>query len=105
MTDTTLINTYQYWMPTRIIFGEGTLSHLADVTKHSAGRIMVVSNGSMVRLGILDSVREILGSNRMILFDRITPNPNPAIIDEAVEVARSEGCETVVGIGGGSASM
>jgi phosphonate metabolism-associated iron-containing alcohol dehydrogenase len=95
--------TYQYSMPTRIEFGEGVLSRLADIIGPGEGPIMIISNRSMGRLGVIDRVRELLGSDRIIVFDLVSPNPTLELIDEVVEVTRSEKCRAVVGIGGGSA--
>jgi butanol dehydrogenase len=38
-----------------------------------------------------------------VLFDRIEPNPRATTIDEGGKIAREEGCELILALGGGSA--
>ena len=94
---------YRYWMPTRIVFGEGALSHLPDSVGDSSSRVLVVSTGAMHRLGVLDRILELLGEDRTVVFSPVAPYPTPEVVDEAVAVCRDSGCAVVVGIGGGSA--
>jgi len=94
---------YRYWMPTRIVFGEGTLSHLPIAVGDSSSRVLVVSTGAMHRLGVLDRILELLGEDRTVVFSPVTPYPTPDVVDEAVTLYRDSGCAVVVGIGGGSA--
>ena len=73
---------YRYWMPTRIVFGEGALSHLPDAVGDLASRVFVVSTGAMHRFGVLDRIQELLGEDRTVVFSPVPPNPTPDAVDE-----------------------
>ena len=94
---------YQYWMPTRVVFGDGALSRLPEVVDDSAARVLVIATGSMGRLGVLDRVEDMLGRDRTVLYGHVSPSPTPEVVDEVTAVCRDEGCDAVVAIGGGSA--
>lgn len=97
---------FSFYMPTRIIFGPGRLSELAR-TPHLPGRkalVVIGAGGAMRRNGYLDSVLETLTQRGMesVVYDRILPNPVSDHVDEGAAVARQEGCDLVIGLGGGS---
>ena len=43
------------------------------------------------------------GGLETVVFDGVRADPPAAVVDEAVALARAEGAELVVGLGGGSA--
>jgi alcohol dehydrogenase len=98
---------FQYYMPTRIVFGPDTLKSLAD-TPHlpRGGKAMVVigESGAMVRLGYLARVQGLLSAQdvQTIVYDNIRPNPESDSVEEAAAVCRDQGVDFVVGLGGGS---
>ena len=59
----------------------------------------------MRRTGTLDTVLESLehAGVTAALYDRVSPDPKSDEVDEAVELARREDCDVIVGLGGGSA--
>ncbi|MGE4553848.1 MAG: iron-containing alcohol dehydrogenase [Desulfovibrionaceae bacterium] len=99
---------FQFFLPTRILFGVGCLEELAT-TPHlpKGGKAMIVmtSGGSMLRHGHLARVQGCLSNQgvRSVIYDKITPNPESAQIDEAAATARRLEVDFVVGLGGGSA--
>jgi alcohol dehydrogenase len=38
-----------------------------------------------------------------VVFDKILPNPIKAHVMEAADLARKEGCDFIIGLGGGAA--
>ncbi len=93
------------YIPTRLLFGAGELNQLASAGLPGKKALIVVSaGGSMARLGYLDRVRALLaqGGADSVVFDRVQPNPIRATVMEGTEVCRAEGCDFVVGLGGGS---
>jgi len=59
----------------------------------------------MKKLGITDKVMKLLegSSVEATLYDNIPPNPPVEIVDEGAKIARKEGCDVIIGLGGGSA--
>jgi len=97
---------FSYYMPTRLIFGAGKLAELKE-TPYIPGKkalIVIGSGGSMRKLGYLEQVEAFLKENHVssIVFDKILPNPLTEHVDEGAALARKEGCDFVVGLGGGS---
>jgi alcohol dehydrogenase len=97
---------FNYFIPTRIIFGAGKLKELAT-TRHLPGKkaLIVISSGaSMRRQGYLDRVIGYLDERgvQAVVFDKILPNPVVEHVSEGAALAKREGCDFVIGLGGGS---
>ncbi len=91
--------------PTRILFGEGVLSDLpGELESLGAGKVLLVSDKGLVKAGLVGRVRDVLeaGGVSVVVFDQVSPNPTGGQVDEGAGVFRSEGCDAVVGLGGGS---
>jgi len=96
---------FSYFMPTKIIFGAGRLKELATLPLPGKKALLVIgAGGSMRKLGYLDRVQAYLRENRVssVVFDKILPNPLTEHVDEGAALARTEGCDFVLGLGGGS---
>jgi alcohol dehydrogenase len=97
---------FSYYMPTRIIFGCGKLNELKK-TPHLPGKktlIVIGSSGAMKKHGYLDRVIDYLKENGVesVVYDRIVPNPVSEQVEEGATVAKENGCDFVLGLGGGS---
>ena len=97
---------FNYYMPTRIIFGAGELNILST-TPYLPGKkaLVVISSGnSMKKYGYLDRVRGYLKENgvQTVLFDKILPNPISEHVAEGAKIAKDNNCDFVIGLGGGS---
>ena len=96
---------FQYYMPTRILFGKGQLSHLHEQELPGKKALIVTSAGtSMKKYGYLEQVErqlELAGVSS-VLFDRILPNPIREHVMEGAALARQMGCDFIIGLGGGS---
>lgn len=94
-----------YYMPTRIFFGEGELNRLGTEKLPGSKALIVLSAGkSMKQFGYLDRVKELLEKNNTgyAVFDKVLPNPIQRHVMEGAALARSEGCDFILGLGGGS---
>lgn len=97
---------FNYYMPTRVIFGRGRLKELAQAELPGKKALIVITGGnSMRKFGYLDKVQALLRENGVdsTVFDKVLPNPIEAHVEEAAELARREECDFVIGLGGGSA--
>jgi len=97
---------FNYYIPTRIIFGAGKLKELAT-TPYLPGNkaLIVISSGtSMRKYGYLEKVQSYLKENGVesVVFDKILPNPIQEHVMEGAAVAKNNGCDFVIGLGGGS---
>ena len=97
--------TFSTFIPTRLLFGCGEIARLATEKLPGKKALVVISAGtSMKKYGYLDKVVSLLaqGGVESVVYDKILPNPVRAHVMEAAGVCRSEGCDFVVGLGGGS---
>ena len=101
------IPSFNWFNPTRVIFGVGELSRLGSVIDDVAGadaRVFLVTGRSSLRArGILAPVVDSIGSSRVTLYDKVSPFPSPDLVDEALGECRAASAHIVVAIGGGSA--
>ncbi|OHB79027.1 MAG: alcohol dehydrogenase [Planctomycetes bacterium RBG_16_55_9] len=97
---------FSCYMPTRILFGCGKLNELATTPYLPGKKALVVIGGSgaMKKHGYLDRVIQLLKTNGVetVVYDKILPNPVTEHIEEGAAVAKKNGCDFVVGLGGGS---
>ncbi|MFU0831790.1 MAG: 1,3-propanediol dehydrogenase [Oscillospiraceae bacterium] len=96
---------FNYFIPTKILFGKGQLSNLHKEKLPGKKALIVTSSGhSVKRFGYLDRLQkelELAGVS-YALFDKILPNPVKRHVMEGAQLAKKEGCDFVIGLGGGS---
>ncbi len=92
-------------LPTKVLFGPGMLEQLANEKMPGKKALLVISNGKSARengaLKATEGALTAAGAD-FILFDKIQSNPLEPTIMEGVECARANGCDFIVGLGGGS---
>ncbi len=96
---------FNYYIPTKILFGAGKLEELSQEPLPGKKALIVISNGtSMKKNGYLDRVISLMQSQGIesVVFDKILPNPINKHVMEGAAMAKSEGCDFIVGLGGGS---
>ncbi|MCF7928504.1 MAG: iron-containing alcohol dehydrogenase [Spirochaetales bacterium] len=96
---------FTYYMPTKLLFGAGSLEKLADQQLPGKKALIVIGESGIMRktgyLGRVEGYLKDAGADSVV-FDKIKPNPLASHVDEAAALARSENCDFVVGLGGGS---
>lgn len=96
---------YQFYVPTRVLFGAGQLNHLHEQSLPGKKAMVVISNGKSTREnGTLDRTLEELhkAGVETVLFDKVGANPVKAVVEEGGHFAKENGCDFVVAVGGGS---
>lgn len=96
---------FDYYVPTKILFGKGQLANLHSQKLPGQKALIVISSGKSTREnGYLARVEEELNLAGVlhIVFDKILPNPIKTHVMEGATLARKEGCDFVIGLGGGS---
>jgi len=99
------IGKFTYFLPTKIVFGQGKINDLGDLVKGIGKRALIVTGGKSAKsTGLLDKVVKQLDEAKIghVHFDKIVPNPLSTTVDEGAKVAKDENCDFVIGIGGGS---
>lgn len=96
---------FEFQNPTRLIFGVGNLSRLGEVVRGHGGRaLLVTGGGSVKRSGVYDRALASLQAAGVTVAEcpGVEPNPRISSVARGAQMARSEGCDVVVALGGGS---
>ncbi|MDE0307702.1 MAG: iron-containing alcohol dehydrogenase [Albidovulum sp.] len=89
---------------TRIQFGFGAISLLGDeVRRLGANRPLVITDRGVANAGVLDRVLAYVESDRLVVYDRTTENPNENSLNDCLEIWSDEKCDCAIAVGGGSA--
>jgi choline dehydrogenase len=100
-----MANLRSFEVPTVVKHAPGALAHLADEVKAlGVKRPMLVTDEGLVSAGLVDEPVKVLkaGGIDHVLFDEVVANPPIALVDHGAEVYQSEGCDGLIGFGGGS---
>lgn len=97
---------FNYFIPTRIVFGKGTLKQLSSYDLPGTKAMIVTTNGQSVkRFGYLDTLIKQLENKNIeyVVFDKIPPNPTKDVVMEGAGICKDQNIDFVIGFGGGSA--
>ncbi|MFI3140758.1 MAG: iron-containing alcohol dehydrogenase [Clostridia bacterium] len=97
---------FNYYIPTRILFGKGSVKTLGEQTLPGKTALIVTTNGKSVKkFGYLDTVIEQLEKQgvKHFVFDKILPNPIKEHVMQGSDFCKANGVDFVIGLGGGSA--
>ncbi|MGD9317399.1 MAG: iron-containing alcohol dehydrogenase [Anaerolineae bacterium] len=100
-----MINLRSFQVPTVVKHAPGSITCLADEIKAlGSHRPMLVTDKGLVNAGLVDEASKSLkaGNVDFVLFDGVVANPGIGLVDDAAEMYRSEGCDGLIGFGGGS---
>ncbi len=96
----------QYHLPTHIITGVGCIAQLpGSVKQFGTSVLLVTGRTSLRRSGALPRVLEGLERTgiRVVVYDAVAGEPTLDMVRGAVDLARQEQVQAILGIGGGSA--
>jgi len=100
------MNKWNFYDPTRVIFGAGTLDQLGIVNLPGRKALIVTTSGkSVIKFGYLDCVQVLLTKQNVesVVFNNVSQNPTQDQVMEAASTAKKENCDFVIALGGGSA--
>lgn len=89
-----------------IIFGSGSITHLAECAKRvGAKRVLFVSDQGVEDAGWVDLVKGILQVNNLdcVYFNDVNSNPRDEQVHKGARMYEKEGCDVIIALGGGSA--
>lgn len=90
-----------FTFPNRILFGAGARTSLAEeLARLKVARPLIVTDPGLRALGIADAVASTLPD--AILFDAVQANPAEEDVLGGLDLYRNQGCDGLVGLGGGS---
>ncbi len=100
-----MMKTFEFLLPTRIVFGNGVIKNVGQEAKKLGRRALIVTDKGVLRTGCIDAIKDHLtGSDLAVeIFDAVEPNPRDTTVQKGAAVAKDFGCDLLVGVGGGSA--
>lgn len=72
--------------------------------KHHNNSVLIITDAGIRKFGITARLERILSSNGITytIYDKTVANPTTVNVDEAVALYLSQGCNAIIGFGGGS---
>lgn len=96
---------YTFSLPTTIIFGEGVISEAGKHAKDlGATKVLLVADKGVIGAGLTKPVEQSLEAEGIpyVIYDQIVPNPRDYHCEAGYELAKAEGADVIVAVGGGS---
>ncbi|MDD2429552.1 MAG: iron-containing alcohol dehydrogenase [Eubacteriales bacterium] len=101
------MNDFTFYNPTHFVFGRNAELQIGEkAIEMGYSRILLVyGQGSVLRSGLLERVKESLISSNIAFFELggIVPNPQDGPVYEGVRMVRENALDCVLGVGGASA--
>lgn len=100
-----MLGNFTYCNPTKLYFGEDSLSNLStELKKYGENVVLIYGGGSIKKNGIYDEVMAILkeeGKN-VAEIAGVMPNPTLEKLYEGIEIAKNHKVDLLLAVGGGS---
>ena len=95
---------HEFVMPRKVITGKGALQDAKNEFQTAGKKALIVSGKVMERVGNVKKVTEILDKLEIeyAIYTEITGEPTDVMINGGAKVYMEEGCDFLIGIGGGS---
>ncbi len=96
----------RFSFPTIIYFGNGAIYELPQYLQDiGIKKPLIVTDPGMVKTDVMPKIKKVLtdSNTEFGLFSEVNPNPLDSDIQKAVDVYINQGCDGLIGLGGGSA--
>ncbi len=96
---------FEFYNPTRLIFGAGTLSRLGEIASHYGKKALIVTGGGSVKKsGVFAKAVASLKDAGIDYAEcsGVEPNPRITSVARGAETVRTEKCDVIIALGGGS---
>ena len=77
----------------------------AVLIKEKTDTVLIVTDAGIVKNGLLIHLENALSKNNIkyVTYDKTQPNPTVSNVEDALNIYKENGCNTIIAIGGGSA--
>lgn len=96
---------FEYAPRTRIVFGAGTVQRAGELAREYGGsKVLLVTDPGLFKAGHVERIQGVLGRAglKVVTYDEVHENPTTGEVDRCLQVARQQGVDLIVGLGGGS---
>lgn len=94
-----------FMMPEKTIIGSGSAEQIGEESaRRGLKKCLIVTDKVMVKLNLLDGIRQSLEQNKMQMsvFDGVTTEPTIDIVADGLRAFKNSGCDFIIAVGGGS---
>ncbi len=97
---------FEYYTPTKVFFGKDQEKKTGEIiAEYGYKKIMLIyGKSSIKKIGLYDTVVSSLKNNSIDFIEMggVEPNPKIEFVRDAVKLAKKEGVELILAVGGGS---
>ncbi len=95
---------FEAYLPTRIVFGSGSLKTVGEQTRQYGKAAVVIIDRFLAESGLARKIEEALSAAGIVsyTFSEVEPNPRCSLVDQAAETYKDLNIEFIIGVGGGS---
>lgn len=98
---------FKYFTPTKVLFGKGCEEQVGALVKEQNCKKVLIhyGMGSVIKSGLLDKVKQALDAENIswVELGGAVPNPRLSLVYKGIELAKREGVDFILAVGGGSA--
>ncbi len=91
-------------IPAHVLVGKDVLSSAIPYLKKYGSKAFIVTGKHVGKSPMMDQLKKVLEEAKIqyVIFDGITGEPTDKMIEAGLEIYKANGCEFIIGIGGGS---
>ncbi len=91
---------FEFFIPTKIVFGRGSVSEVAKETEKFGQKGLIVTDKGMIATGLVKKVTDSLdkAGREYIIWSDIVPNPRDVDIEKGAEFAGEQGIDYLIAI-------
>lgn len=95
----------RFQVPAISLIGCGTSKVVGDYLKSLGGKkTLIVTDKGMTKIGVAETIKKYIeeAGLQAVIFDGAEPNPTDLNVVDGVQAYQSNGCDSIVSLGGGS---
>lgn len=94
---------FTYHNPTKLIFGQGQISQLANELKQYGNKVLLVYGGGSIKTtGLYESVQNELKDFEIFELSGVEPNPRVTTAQKGADLIKANDIDVILAVGGGS---
>lgn len=97
---------FAYYTPTKVVFGKDEEKNVGKLAKDFGAKKVLIhyGGGSAVRSGLIDRIKTSLSEENIAFVELggVKPNPRLSLIYEGIKLAKENGIDFILAVGGGS---
>lgn len=97
---------FAYYTPTKVVFGKDEEKNVGKLAKDFGAKKVLIhyGGGSAVRSGLIDRIKTSLTEENIAFVELggVKPNPRLSLIYEGIKLAKENGVDFILAVGGGS---